>query len=90
MRATEEEAQRRQLGALHRAFNRPLNQTIIHMLRRLQRQDIRGPDFISELDEIASAYILYVEDERPSETRTVTPADIRVVCSQVHLPAGIN
>jgi hypothetical protein len=83
-RATEDDTERHQLGSLHRAFSRPLNHTVIHMLRRLQREDITGPDFISQLDEIASAYGLYAEADAP-ERKSVTQADIRLVCSQVQL-----
>lgn len=85
-RATEDETVRRNLGTLHRAFSRPLNQTIVHMLRRLQRRDITGPDFLSGLDEIASAYDLYIDEAEAAERKPVTQADIRVVCSQVQLP----
>jgi superfamily II DNA or RNA helicase len=87
-RATEDETERRQLSALHRAFSRPLNQTVIHMLRRLQRQDIMGPDFRSQLDEIASAYELYIDEAGPAERQPITQADIRVVCSQVQMPTS--
>jgi hypothetical protein len=44
------------------------------------------PDFLSQLDEIASPYGLYGEGEQPTERRQVTAGDIRVVCSQIQLP----
>ena len=87
-RTTDDEGQRRQLSALYDAIDRPVSQTVIHMLRRLQRQDITGPDFLKELDDIASAYGLYTERESPAERKaTVTASDIRVVCAQVQLAA---
>jgi superfamily II DNA/RNA helicase len=89
-REAEEETERRTLGGLHRAFSRSLNQTVVHLLRRLQRQDVTGPDFITELDNIASAYGLYQEaDETPSKPN-VSSGDIRVVCSQVHVTGWQN
>ena len=85
-RSAEDETERHQLGGLHRAMDKPLNQTVIHMLRRLQRQDVYGPDFLSELDDIASAYGLYLDEQDETARKHVTQADIRVVCSQVHIP----
>jgi len=87
-RATEDTGERQQLGALHRAFNRPLTQTVIHMLRSLQRRGASGPDFTLELEEIASAYALFVDEGAPITRPTVRVADIRLVCSQVQLPSA--
>jgi len=84
-RATDDQPERQRLSSLHRAFSKPLSQTVIHMLRRLQRQDINGPDFLNELDDIGSAYGLYGKQEDLAPRRSVTLADIRVVCSQAHV-----
>jgi len=87
-RATEDQNERQQLGALHRAFNRPLTQTVVHMLRSLQRRGASGPDFMSELDEIASAYALFIEEGAAATRPAVGVGDVRIVCSQVQLPPG--
>lgn len=84
-RSTDDQSERQHLGALHRAFNRPLTQTVIHMLRSLQRRGASGSDFISELEEIASAYGLFLDEGAQAARPTVGMADIRVVCSQVQL-----
>ena len=85
-RATEEETERLTFSTLYTAFDRPLIQAVIHRLRRLQKQGMETPDFLSQLDEIASPYGLYGEGEQPTERRQVTAGDIRVVCSQIQLP----
>jgi hypothetical protein len=85
-RSTEDSQERRQLGALHAAFNRPLTQTVIHMLRSLQRRDASGPEFITELEEIASAYALFLDAGTETTRLTVSVGDIRIVCSQAQLP----
>jgi len=87
-RATEDLNERQQLGALHRAFSRPLTQTVIHMLRSLQRRGVSGPESIPELEEIASAYALFVEEGAAPARPAVGVGDIRIVCSQVQLPPG--
>ena len=84
-RATEDPNARQRFGALHSAFDQPLTQTVVHMLRTLQRRAVSEQELVDELDEMASAYALYVDMTAPQRP-TVGPADVRVVCSQAQLP----
>jgi superfamily II DNA or RNA helicase len=83
-RATDDANARQRFGALHRAFDQPLTATVVHMLRGLQRRSVSEQELVDELDEMASAYALYADVAAPQRP-SVGAADVRVVCSQVHV-----
>ncbi len=86
-RATEDANARQRFGALHRAFDQPLMATVVQLLRKLQRRSISEQELVDELDEMASVYALYVDVAAPQRA-AVGVADVRVVCSQVHVLGG--